>query len=173
LAVVPLPLAWDTAQLVGQTFSYYEQPQGVQQQELIPVWIFTADLYKGAELVGDNATLYVPANSDYYPPDVTIDAPIADSTVVAGQWVDLGATTSGGYGPFTYEWSSSTQGPLVTGDQEDTKAMLLRQSDKEGETTPVAITLKVTNQNGQSRTAEVIVDVVGQPQYLPLILAKK
>jgi hypothetical protein len=173
LAVNSLPLDWDTAVLVGQTFSYYEQSQDVPQQELIPVWVFTADLYKGAELVGDNSTFYVPANSDYYPPNVTIDAPIADSTVVAGRWVDLQATTIGGFGPFAYEWSSSAQGPLATGDQEDTKAMLLGQSDKEGETTPVAITLKVTNQNGQSRTAEVIVNVVGQPQYLPLIMAKK
>jgi len=173
LVVISIPLDWDTAQLVGQTFSYYEQPQGVPQKELIPVWVFTADLYKGAELVGDNATIYVPANPDYYPPDVTIDAPTASSTVVAGQWVDLQATSSGGYGPFTYEWSSSTQGTLYKGDQEDIKAMLLGKSDKLGETTPVAITLKVTNQNGQSRTAEVIVNVVGKPQWLPLVTGKK
>jgi hypothetical protein len=173
LAVASIPLDWDTAQLVGQTFSYYEQSQGVKQKELIPVWVFTADLYKGSDLVGDNATLYVPANNDYYPPNVTIDAPTAGSEFVAGQWVDLQATTSGGYDPFTYEWSSSTQGSLVEGNQEDVKAMLLGKSDKLGETTPVAITLKVTNQNGQSRTAEVIVNVVGRPQWLPLVIGKK
>jgi len=173
LAVNSLPLDWDTAQLVGQTFSYYEQPQDVPQKELIPVWVFTADLYKGAQLVSDNATLYVPANPDYYPPDVTIDAPTAGSSFVAGQWVDLQATSSGGYGPFTYEWSSSTQGALYEGDQEDVKAMLLTKTAKPGETTPVVISLKVTNQNGQSRSAEVLINVVGQPQWLPLVMGKK
>jgi hypothetical protein len=170
LAVVSIPLDWDTAVLVGQTFSYYEQPQDAPQQELIPVWVFTADLYKGAELVSDDATIYVPANADYYPPDeVAINAPTANSTFLAGQLVDLQGTSSGGYGPFTYEWSSSTQGTLREGDQEDVKAVLLGQSDKQGDPTPVAITLKVTNQNGQSRTAEVIVNVVGQPLWLPLV----
>jgi hypothetical protein len=175
LAVNSLPLEWDTAQLVSQTFSYYEQPQGVPQKELIPVWVFTADLYKDAELVGDDSTLYVPANGDYYPPGVTIDAPTANSTVIAGQWVDLKATTApeSGYGPFTYEWSSSTQGTLYKGSQEDIKVMLLGQSDKEGGSTPVSITVKVTNLNGQSRTAEVIVNVKGQPQWLPLVMGKK
>jgi len=173
LAVVSIPLDWDTAQLVAQTFSYYEQPQDVPQQELIPVWVFTADLYKGAQLVGNDAAIYVPANGDYYPPAVTIDAPTANATFVAGRWVDLKATSSGGFQPFTYEWSSSAQGTLVKGEQEDVKVMLLGQSDKEGQPTPVAITLKVTNQNGQSRTAEVIVNVVGQPVWLPLVMSNK
>jgi hypothetical protein len=31
----------------------------------------------------------------------------------------------------------------------------------------------VTNLNGQSRTAEVIVNVKGQPQWLPLVMGKK
>jgi hypothetical protein len=173
LSINSLPLDWDTAQLVGQTFSYYEQAQGVKQKELIPVWVFTADLYKGNDLVGDNSTYYVPANNDYYPPSVAIDAPTAGSEFVAGQWVDLQGTSSGGYDPFTYEWSSSTQGTLYKGDKEDVKVMLLTPGAKAGETTKVAITLKVTNQNGQSRTAEVLVNVKGQPQWLPLVVGKK
>jgi hypothetical protein len=175
LAVIGIPLDWDTAERVGQTFSYYEQPQGVPQKELIPVWVFTADLYKGTELVADDAKIYVPANGDYYPPGITIDAPTANSSFTAGQWVDLKATTApeSGYGPFTYEWSSSTQGTLYKGSQEDVKVMLLGKSDKEGGSTPVSITVKVTNLNGQSRTAEVIVNVVGKPQWLPLVTGTK
>jgi hypothetical protein len=168
LAVMPIPLVWDTAVLKGQTFSYYEQPQEVPQQELLPVWVFTADLYNGNDLVGPDATIYVPASADYYPPDVTIDAPIANSTVVAGQWIDLTSTVSGSYGPFTYLWSSA-QGPLST--QEDGKAMLLGGPVKPDEAGPVEVTisLEVTNQNGQSRSVQVKVNVVGQPLWLPLI----
>jgi hypothetical protein len=168
LAVIPIPLDWDTAELKGQTFSQYEQPQDVPQKELIPVWVFTADLYNGTDLIGPDTTIYVPASADYYPPDVTIDAPITDATVVAGQWIDLMSTTSGGYGPFTYLWST-TQGPL--GSQEDGKAMLLPGPTKPDQSGPVTMTisLRVTNQNGQSRTASVAVNVVGQPLWLPLI----
>ena len=169
LAVIPIPLDWDTAVLKGQTFSPgYEQPLNVPQKELIPSWVFTADLYNGAELVGPDTTVYVPASADYYPPDVTIDAPTANSTVLAGQLIDLQSTTGGGYGPFTYLWSAE-QGPL--GNQEDIKSFLLAGPAKPDQSGPVQVTisLEVTNQNGQSRTAEVVINVVGQPLWLPLI----
>lgn len=169
LALLSYPLAWDTAVLTGQTFSPgYEQPLDVSQQELIPVWVFTADLYLGDELVGPDATIYVPASPDYYPPEVTIDAPAADETFVAGQVIDLAATTAGGYGPFTHEWSGP-QGSL--GSEEDIQVMLKAAPDRadESEPSPVTISLTVTNQNGQSRTAEVTVNVEGDMLYLPVI----
>ncbi len=170
LALLSIPLEWDNAVRRDQTFSPgYEQPLNVPQAALIPVWVFTADLYKGNELVGPDATIHVPASTDYYPPSVTIDEPADGSTILAGKWIDLKATASGGYQPFTYEWSSTAQGPL--GNQEDIKAFLLAGPDKPEQAgpSPVIVSLTVTNGNGQSRTAEVVVNVVGRPTWLPLI----
>ncbi len=103
------------------TFAYFEQPHNVPQKELIPSWVYNVDFMKGGQVAG-NGLVYVPASPLYYPPGVTIDSPAQDDTVLAGKQIALKATVTGGNGPFTYKWSSSSQG--VLGTAEDITAML-------------------------------------------------
>ena len=85
------------------------------------------DFKKGGQLVAADGMIYVPASADYYPPGVTIDKPVADETIVAGKRIALNATLTPGNGPFTYEWSSSSQG--VLGTAEDINVMLAQQGE--------------------------------------------
>jgi hypothetical protein len=150
------------------SFAYFEQPLDMPQQELIPAWVYTVDFLLEGEVVGDDWQVYVPASADFYPPAVTIDHPSADTTVVAGQQIDLEATVTAGNGPFTYEWSSDAQG--VLGTAEDITTILLSEAKPGEPTQPVMLSLKVTDVNSLSRWATVTVNVVGQPAWLPLIV---
>ena len=169
LAVVTIPIDYDAMvrHPISDTFAYYEQPYSVPQKELIPSWVYTVDFMKGGQVVLGNGLVYVPASADYYPPTVVIDSPQANTTILAGKQIALNATVPSGNGPFTYEWSSNSQG--VLGTSEDITAMLLGTSKPGDPPVPVALSLKVTDVNGMSRTAEVTVNVVGQPVWLPLI----
>ena len=162
LAIVAVPV--DADQIVrkqGTTFVYYEQPHDVPQKEFIPAWTYTADFLKAGVVILADALVYVPASADYYPPAVTIDSPAPGANIVAGRLVALNSTADGGFGPFKYEWSSNQQG--VLGQQEDMNVRLLVATQHPGttEATPVVLSLKVTNGNGQSRTALVSVNVTG------------
>ena len=148
------------------TFAYFEQPLDVPQKELIPTWVYTVDFMEGEEVVAANGLIYVPASADYYPPGVTIDKPLANETLVAGRPIALNATLAGGNGPFAYEWASSSQG--ILGTAEDINVMLLSTSKEGDPPTPVTVSLKVTDVNGLSRIAQVQVNVVGGPVWLPL-----
>jgi hypothetical protein len=172
LAIVTVPLDADEIARKGDpTFAYYEQPHDVPQKELIPAWVFTSDFKKGGQIIGADVLVYVPASTDYYPPDVAINSPAAGQSVQYGALLNFESTVGGGFGPFTYEWSSSTQG--VLGNQEDIQAAVTGSSHPGGgATTPVTIVLKATNENGQSRTAEVHITVVG-PNWLPMIMVSK
>jgi hypothetical protein len=168
LAVLEIPIEYDdlVRHPISDTFSYFEQPLNVPQKELIPTWVYNVDFMQD-EQVAANGLVYVPASPLYYPPDVAIDSPSAGAKILAGRQIALNGTVTGGNGPFTYEWSSSTQG--VLGTSEDINAVLLTNA-KEGEPPEhVVISLMVTDVNGLSRTAQIFVDVVGQPIWLPLI----
>lgn len=170
LAVVTVPLDADeiVRKPASDTLAYYEQPQGVSQAELIPVWTFYADFSKEGELLASDVLIYVPASPDYYPPTATIDEPASGTTVRAGQAVAFSATASGPFQPFTYEWLSSHDGLLGTGATITATLTPVMHPDQ-AEAGSHTITVKVTNANGQVRTASIVLNVLPRGVYLPLV----
>lgn len=171
LAVVTIPMDADhyVRHPVSDTLAYYEQPHGIAQQEMIPVHVFTADLFdKDNNLLLANALVYVPVSPDYYPPSGQIVSPANEFNAVAGQQIELKAQATGGFGPFTYAWSSSIDGPLGTGESIMAALSGTPRPDQDG-VTKHSISVKITNGNGQSRTLAVQVNV-GVPIYMPMHL---
>jgi hypothetical protein len=167
------------------TLAYYEQVSTLGQAELVPVWVFVADLYTqtatsqvqvqstqaGTVLVASDVNLYVPAEaSPTALPQAFITSPTAGTKVMPGQSMILTGTASGGTAPYTYQWSSSIDGPLGTG------AVLtipgLHNSLHDSNWPPNVITLSVTDANGLQSTATVDVTVYLQT-YLPVVLKQQ
>jgi hypothetical protein len=170
LAVVAIPVAADqiVRKPVSDTLAYYEQPQGVPQKELIPVWAFRADFIKDGAVVLADALVYVPASRDYYPPEVTIIEPANGATVRPGQPVTFRGSASGGFAPFVFKWMAGQNGDLGTG-PEITAPLVYGTRPGQGGATQETITLRVINANGQARNVSISVNVA-QPTYLPMML---
>lgn len=158
------------------TLAYYQQPTTQGQQELIPVWVFEADLYVTTEdersataeqLVADNALIYVQAEET---PSailsVAIDNPGAGLTLAPGETVDLAGTAQGGTEPYTYSWYSEIDGPLGEGEVLDDVS--LSPDTREGAFGTNRVTLTVTDGNGLTATAEVEILVL-TANYLPAV----
>ena len=157
------------------TLAYYQQPTTESQQELIPVWVFEADLYVQTEderaaddmQIADNALIYVQAEET---PDAqlvaTIDAPAPGQTLMPWQTVDLAGSAAGGLAPYSFEWSSEVNGTLGQG--EALSGVSLSADTRARSFGANLITLTVTDANGLTATATVEVNVlVGN--YLPTI----
>jgi hypothetical protein len=157
------------------TLAYYQQPTTESQLELIPVWVFEADLYVQTEderattdlQIADDALIYVQAEET---PDAqlvaTIDAPAPGLTLLPGQTVDLAGSATGGTAPYTFEWSSEVNGTLGQG--EALGDVSLTADTRSSSYGPNQITLTVTDANGLTATATLDIDVeVGN--YLPTI----
>ena len=170
LAVVAVPLEADEIirYPISDTLAYYEQPHGVSQQELIPVWVFHADFMKEGQLLAPDVIVYVPASPDYYPPTVVIDEPASGTVVRAGEELTFSASASGPYQPFTYEWTSSHDGILGT-DPSVTAGLRAYLHPGQSGLSIHSIAVSVTNANGQSRVVRITVDVM-LPLHLPMIL---
>ncbi|MSP12520.1 MAG: hypothetical protein EXR62_06135 [Chloroflexi bacterium] len=166
LAVATVPLDADeiVRKPLSDTLAYYEQPHTVSQAEMIPVWVFRADFKKGGALLAADVIVYVPASPDYYPPDVMIMSPTNGATIRAGQVVDISATVSGPFAPFTYEWTSSVGGILG---QSATITATLAPALHGDEASSQTLSIKVTNANGQVRTTSIMVNVQPNSIYLP------
>ena len=163
------------------TLAYYEQPSDVPQNELIPVWVFVADVYTTAAqalkqdplgataLVASDVYVYVPAASaDNALPQASITSPAAGTKVLPGQSLNLKGTASGGTTPYSYQWSSSVDGDLGTGSEVTVPGGL--HSDVHGGNAQAnTIYLLVTDADGKQATATVDLTVL-LPVYLPLIL---
>jgi len=164
------------------TLAYYEQPSNITQTELIPVWVFVADLYTSTAasqvqvqstqavtaLVASDVSIYVPASAA---PAAIVQANIVSPTpgtkVMPGQSLILTGTVSGGLAPLTFQWSSSVDGELGTG---PTLTIPGLHSDVHGgNPQPNIIYLLVTDANGQQSTATVNVTVLLQI-YVPVII---
>ena len=165
LAIVTVPLDADEIISKSVTFAYYEQPLSVPQQELIPAWVYRADFKKDGQIVAADVLVYVPAAPGYYPPAVTIDQPISGTLVMPGLPIAFSATATGDFDPFTFEWSSSEGGQLGTA--QTLNAALSRGEHPGAGAVLQTISVKVTNKNGQSRTASISVRV-GSRIYLPM-----
>ena len=169
------------------TLAYYEQPSNITQTELIPVWVFVADLYTSTAtsqvqvqstqavsvLVASDVSIYVPASAA---PAAIVQAniisPTAGLKVMPGTSLILNGTASGGTAPYTYKWSSSVWSSGVGGDL-GTGAMVNSpglSSDLHGSSLqPNVITLRVSDANGQEATDTVEVMVLLQV-YLPVVI---
>ena len=168
LALVTVPLDADeiVRKPVSDTLAFYEQPQGISQAELIPVWVFYADFKQGGQTLASDVIVYVPASPDYYPPEVTITKPASGATIQSCQAATFTAQATGGFGPFSYAWQSGQQ---AMGESASIST-ILQPGARPGQagTTQQTVSVKVTNLNGQARTVSVAVNV--QPCiYLPLL----
>jgi hypothetical protein len=179
LAKLPLVTSYVTAGKPAPTLAYYEQPSAQGQSQLIPVWVFVADLYApyfegelsypapatagqlaaaADVLVVSDANIYVPAATDGSATlQASITSPAPDTTVLLGQGVGLEGTASGGLAPYTFQWSSSVDGALGTG---ATVAVPGLAADlRSGSAPPNVIMLRVTDANGVEASASVDVTV--------------
>ena len=182
IAVAQPPAFISYTQKLTPTLAYYEQSSVVTQTELIPVWIFVADLYTSTTpgqvqvqstqavtaLVASDVSIYVPASAA---PTAIVQANIVSPTpgtkVMPGQSLILTGTVSGGLAPLTFQWSSSVDGALGAG---PTLTIPGLHSDVHGgNPQPNIIYLLVTDANGQQSTATVNVTVFLQI-YLPVII---
>lgn len=170
---IALPeVPWPADQILrsSETLGYYELPHFQHQAELIPVWIFTADFYADGNLLASDVPVHVPAATEYLPPRVQINSPVSGSQFSPGEEVLLSASVvQYGTPPFTYEWSSSIDGFLGSG---DTLTAPLTADGKQGQVISNTITLRVTDANGQQGTDTTIVFVkIGV--YLPVVIKNR
>jgi hypothetical protein len=182
LAQPPFAESYDMTGKPDPTLAYYEQSLSISQSELIPVWVFVADLYTAAGtngeqtqgtsavngLVASDVKIYVPASAEPLAlPQATITSPSPGTVVKPGESLNLTGTASGGTPDYSFQWSSSVDGILGTGANLPILGLSLDMHD--GNVQPNRITLLVTDANGQSATDSVDVTVLLQV-YLPLIL---
>jgi hypothetical protein len=163
------------------TLAYYEQSLSGSQTQLIPVWVFVADLYDGTApskaqelasnqiegLVATDVKIYVPAAADPSAlPTASITSPAPGTVVKPGESLDLAGTVSGGTAPYSFQWSSSADGILGTG---PTLTIPGLQPDEHGsQVQPNTITLLVVDANGLTASDSVDVTVLLRV-YLPVI----
>lgn len=162
------------------TLAYYEVSLSQHQTELIPVWLFVADLLVDVEmpaapgsaapvadvLLAEDAFIYVPAEDDTPVPTAAILTPADGTTLPYGGTVDLEGSASGGTPPYTFLWSSSYDGDLGTGATLDAVAL---HAAFHGGLAPNIITLTVVDDNGMVAAANVEVFVDGPPLFLPYV----
>ena len=166
IALPQVPWVADEIVKTTEMLGYYEFPLFQSQTELIPVWIFSADFYAGGTLLAGGVQVYVPAATDYLPPLVQIDSPADGDQFRPGQMVTLsGSVVDYGTAPFTFEWTSSLDGFLGSG---QTLATPLLSEAKAGQVVSNTITLHVIDAHGLQGTDSVTV-FVRLPVYLPLI----
>lgn len=176
-AVAHLPYA-DTYELQtdpAPTLAYYEQPSTIGQAELIPVWVFVADLYvtpdggSGQSLLVDDAKIYVPATAEATAlPQAAIVSPTPNTIIMPGETVNLEGSSSGGVAPLSYEWFSSVDGFLGSG--ASLADVPLTANSKSGTPSANVITLIVTDANGLTASDSVVIDIPVPLVYAPVIL---
>jgi hypothetical protein len=181
IAVADLP-NFDTFNRVGKpapTLGYYEVALSQHQSQLIPVWIFVADLLVGVEtpptpgtaapivqdVLAADAFIYVPAADDTPVPTVTIHTPAEGTTLPYGGTVTLSGTATGGTPPYTYLWSSSYDGDLGEGATINNVAL---HALFHGGLAPNTITLTVVDDNGMTAATSIQLFVDG-PLFLPYL----
>jgi hypothetical protein len=181
IALAPPPQALTYTQKLTPTLAYYEQSLSISQTQLIPVWVFVADLYTETvdipvvlqsitavtALVASDVNIYVPAVDDPMAlPQVNITSPAPGTVINPGQSVSLDGTVEGGQAPYTYLWTSSVDGDLGTILTLDSPAL---HPDLKGVLQANKLTLLVVDANGLSATANVDV-LVRAAVYLPFVL---
>ena len=184
-----IPLDTVSREVISHTLAYWEQPPGVAQDELIPVYEFLVSMVERTtgETVEDYA--YVPANTVYMPPLARIVDGVPSEAVPAGTAVTLVAADASkslkdlGLGEFDfpmgsgdplayqYEWFQGSVDPanlIGTGMTLADYGLPGGVDEKAG---GIPIILRVTDTgNPNQLSATDVAQILVQPAtYLPLI----
>jgi hypothetical protein len=156
LAIPELPYAADYITYTAATLGYYELPYLEHQSELIPAWEFTTDFYLDGNPLAEDVPVYVPAATEYMPPQVAILNPPDGSTFLAGTPILFEGSAFGGTPPYSYAWNSSSDGYLG-----NTLNVLsaLGSEIKGGTVFNPTVSLQVTDAHGLSSTATITLNI--------------
>jgi Family of unknown function (DUF6345) len=165
LAIVELPMEADTITHTTPTLGYYEMPYILPQHQLIPVWQFRSWFYLDGNLVGSDVPVYLPAATYYLPPQVNIRNPVDGSTFFANELISLEGSVTGGMPPYTYRWTSSSDGYLGN----TINVVSAIGSEIKGSTVfNPTVSFQVTDANGLTSTATISLNI--KPAFwMPLI----
>ncbi len=156
LSIGEIPIVADTITHTIPTFGYYEMPYYVHQDELIPVWEFRSYFYLNGNLVAEDFPIYIPAAAYYMPPQVEILSPTDGSTFFAGQPIVFEGAVTGGAPPYTYKWTSSSDGylgntlNLISG---------LGSAIRSSTVFETTVSIQVTDANGLTGTATITLTI--------------
>ena len=166
IALPQVPWVADVITPTSQVLGYYEAPLLEKVNELVPVWIFTADFSNQGQLLASGVQVNVPASTSYLPPQPVILSPADGGLVNPNQEVILaGDVLANGKPPFSFEWWSNQDGFLGSGPN---LPVVLSPSGKAGQLNETTIELKVTDANGLTGTAQIQL-MVKMGLYLPQI----
>ncbi|MFN2122804.1 MAG: DUF6345 domain-containing protein [Candidatus Promineifilaceae bacterium] len=180
IAVAETPKADDykLSEEIAPTLAYYEQPTSQSQAQLIPVWIFTADLFveapaaerSASELqpLATEAKIYVPAaDSETAMMVAEIKSPENGLVLKPGETIELAGSVEGGLAPYTFSWDSSVDGDLGSGEMLSDVA--LSPDVRSSSLNLNQVKLTVRDANGKTATATVDVMVLTS-SYLPVTI---
>ncbi len=146
------------------TQAYYEYSSQTYQTELIPCWIFEVKYFLKGELVLI-ADTFIPAAERYMPPVVEIIKPADSDTFSYGEMIgfDCQVQTEFGTPPYTYNWTSSVDGPLSTQQNFEIDLLSVHCPNISLDCSPLphTITVTVTDAKGIKSTDTISLTVEG------------
>ena len=143
---------------------YYEFTSDNRQAELIPCWLFEVSYYQKGELMLVGET-FIPAETSYVPPIVTIVKPTAFETFQEGDMIGFDCQVEDGFGtkPYTFLWESSVNSVLSSQQTFDTDALNVHCPDiaMACDPLPHTITVTVTDAKGLQSSDSIQITVNG------------
>jgi hypothetical protein len=133
---------------------YYAESEYDKQDFLQPYYIFDGTMKIDGEEV-QFPTQLIPATT--FSPIARIVSPDYDAEFPEGIMIDFEASVSGGEPPYKYSWESDVDGVIG---EEASFSSNLSVAIRDGEVLPHAITLQVTDQNGNLAMAITSVKIV-------------
>jgi hypothetical protein len=165
MAIPQVPIVADYITYTNYVLGYYEMPYLQTQNELIPVYDFSADFYTGTQIIAEGVDVFLPASVSYLPPQVAILNPEDGATFWAGEPISLEGWINHGTPPYSIEWSSSSDGFLG-----DTLNIIagIGSSIRSNTVFNPTVSFTVTDANGLTNTATISLAI--KPIFwLPLI----
>ncbi|UCE16266.1 MAG: hypothetical protein JSV12_01230 [Candidatus Bathyarchaeota archaeon] len=156
-AVSQVPYA-DEINVTNASLAYYDFCDGANQEYLMPVYIFDANLTVGDDVYSER--IAVPAVDMFVPPIPSITSPPDGSTFELGDTITFAGIVSYGTSPYEYVWVSDIDGYLGSGSSIEVSSLSV--TYKENIVRPHSIVLMVTDNKGLSKE-DMITVMISQP----------